>query len=106
MSKTATEMSGAEILALPLGENDAEAKTIGEYLGKLLATLWEEEESFSGKRPFGNSGWQSCVEFALVRAGVVRGTIIEEDGDEWLDGYDEAGAENAVQRAIEAMWKR
>jgi hypothetical protein len=98
-------MTGAEILALPIGVNDCDAKTIGEYLGKLLSTLWEEAEGFSGKRPFGNSGWQGPVEVALVRGGVVRGNIIEETYGCWLDDYDEPGAEAAVQLAIRAMWE-
>jgi hypothetical protein len=35
--------------------------TIREYLRTLLSELWREEESFNGKRPFGNSGWQYDV---------------------------------------------
>ena len=31
--------------------------TIREYLRELLLTLWREGEGFSGKRPFGDSGW-------------------------------------------------
>jgi hypothetical protein len=62
------------ILALPMPSyNDAEAKTIGEYLKKLLAEVWEREECFSGKRPFGNSGWKYEVYAALVIGKVVEG---------------------------------
>ena len=53
-------LSGKEILELPLNaeENDAGAATVREYLVTLLSVLWDEGESFSGKRPLGNSGWE------------------------------------------------
>jgi hypothetical protein len=47
-----------DILNLKLGPNDAGATTIREYLVLILANVWFEGEGFSGKRPFGNSGWQ------------------------------------------------
>lgn len=55
--------------------------TIKEWLKTLLVTLLIEDEGFSGKRPFGNSGWTGDVEIALVRAGLSDGEIHEEDGD-------------------------
>jgi hypothetical protein len=68
-----------KILALPLEDNDAGAATICDYLCALLKAVWTEEEGFSGKRPFGNSGWKSNIEVALVEAGAVEGEI-DEDG--------------------------
>jgi hypothetical protein len=59
------------ISEIKLEENDAGASTIGEYLGTLLLTLWQEGESFNGKRPFGNSGWEYDVYRGLIKAGVV-----------------------------------
>lgn len=50
-------MTGEEILDLPMAENDSGADTIRGYLKALLHKLWDEDEGFSGKRPFGNSGW-------------------------------------------------
>lgn len=46
-----------EILDIELEENDAEAKTIREYLKALAYAVIYEVEGFSGKRPFGNSDW-------------------------------------------------
>lgn len=63
-------MTPKEILEIQMETNDAGAVTIRHYLHELLATLWEQEESFSGKRPFGNSGWQYEVTNALEAAGV------------------------------------
>ncbi len=50
--------------------NDASASSVREYLKALLARVWEEEESFNGKRPFGNSGWQYEVCEPVVAAGL------------------------------------
>ena len=51
-------------------KNDAKAKTVREYLKMLLERLWEEGEGFSGKRPFGNSGWEYDLYAALEEKGV------------------------------------
>jgi hypothetical protein len=40
--------------------------TIREFLQKLLLTLFEEMEGFSGKRPFGNSGWDGDLIICLI----------------------------------------
>lgn len=93
-------MTPAEILDLPMEENDAEAATIREYLKRLLSVLWEEEESFGGKRPFGNSGWQWDVYRALVKGGAASGRFHPE-GD--LIDHDRAQCDALVQIAIRAL---
>lgn len=55
--------------------------SIREYLCALLTQLWEEGEGFSGKYPFGNSGWEYGLYDALVLAGAVPGET-SMDGDE------------------------
>jgi len=57
-------MTGEDVLSLQMPSNDADADTVREYLKALLTALWDEGESFSGKRPLGNSGW----EFDLLEA--------------------------------------
>lgn len=52
-------MTPQQVLDLPMDDNDAGAKTIREYLVSLVEMLWVEGEGFSGKRPFGNSGWEA-----------------------------------------------
>lgn len=69
-------MTPQEILNLPMRENDAKAKTIRDYLLSLLYTVWDKGEGFSGKRPFGNSGWEWELHWALSDAG-----LIDEDDD-------------------------
>ena len=61
-------------------QNDG--RTLREYLTDLLLTVWQEGECFSGKRPFGNSGWQSDVYHSLGKAEYVDGTWNNYDGFE------------------------
>lgn len=75
------------ILATPMEENDANAGTIGQYLFKLTETCWMEEESFSGKRPFGNSSWKGEVASALILNKHLDGEL-DEDG--YIKDYDDS----------------
>lgn len=88
---TAKTMDVRDILMLPMERNDANAKTIGEFIALLGAKLFEEEEAFSGKRPFGNSDWITDAYIPLIKAGLIDGEI-DEDG--YLESVDwDAGAE-------------
>ena len=93
-------MDNKAVLDLPMEKNDANAKTIRDYLKTLLATVWEDEESFSGKRPFGNSGWQGDVYQALVAGGAIIGTV-DEDG--YATDYDRNEAAAIIQKAIRSL---
>ena len=95
-------MTAKEVLEIPMQENDAGAKTIGEYFEKLLWNLWIEEDCFSGKRPFGNSGWKGEIYTALVKAGVVSG-IVDEYG--FLEDYDEIEADRVCRGLIKEFFK-
>lgn len=71
------------ILTCPMEQpNDANAATVGQYLSRLLTTLWVEEDGFSGKRPLGNSGWCWDIYNALADRGVI---IAERDDDGMWD---------------------
>lgn len=89
-----------EVLALPMEDNDSGADTVRGYLLALLAELWKHGEGFSGKRPFGNSGWETDLYHPLVKAGYISGTL-DEDG--YLDDYDDAGGAWLIAAAIEAL---
>jgi hypothetical protein len=80
-------------LTLPMSENDAGAATIQDYLIALLARVWDQQEGFSGKRPFGNSGWDWDTYPPLIKAGLIDGKLSE-------DGYVEEADDNAGQRLI------
>jgi hypothetical protein len=47
-------------------DNDAGVGTVKEYLRALLLEVWEKQESFNGKRPFGNSGWEKDLIYAVA----------------------------------------
>ena len=51
--------------------------TCREYLCALLRVLWREQEGFSGKRPFGNSGWEWDMEDALREAACIGNGVRE-----------------------------
>lgn len=95
-----TEPTPQQVLDLPLEENDARAATVRGYLIELLATLWREQEGFSGKRPFGNSGWDGELLMPLIRAGFVGGTI-DEDG--YLGDISREGEQKAQALILAAI---
>jgi hypothetical protein len=94
------EPTGAEILALPMPENDANAPTVGGYLTALLREVWTEQDGFSGKRPFGNSGWDADLMLPLVTAGLITGEVDEEG---YLEEYDSTRGHALILRAIDAL---
>jgi hypothetical protein len=98
--RPADRPTGAQVLAVLLGDNDADASTVREYLLQLLRELWREGEGFSGKRPFGNSGWEYEIYEGLVRAGIIEGAL---DSDGYLVDFDEAEAHRLVVEAIDAL---
>lgn len=79
------KLTTQEILKLKMKPNDSGAKTVGGYLASLLTTVLEEQEGFSGKRPWGNSGWEYDLYEPLIKAGLVKGTF-DEDG--YLDRFN------------------
>ena len=89
------------ILACPMNPdtNDAGAFTVRGYMVELARTVWCDGECFSGKRPFGDSGWENEVYDALVRAELVPGTINEE-GDLEYDSDRNAEAHALVASAL------
>jgi hypothetical protein len=100
MTEQTTEPTGEQILAVPMGDNDALATTIREYLTALLRGVWRETEAFDGKRPFGNSGWWHELYTALAAAG-----LVESSTDEWGDVeiHDTGSADALIERAIDAL---
>ncbi len=94
-----------DVLACPMEDNDANAATVKEYLIALLSAVWSEQEGFSGKRPFGNSGWAWDLYEALATAGMIEATWdTSEDGeDRWLDHCDTEAAHRLIREAIGAL---
>ena len=80
---------------------DAAGQTLAQYLRTLLETLWREGEEFSGKRPYGNSGWQYDVYKALIKAGLVKGWLDEENY--YVDDVDTEQADALVVAVIQRL---
>lgn len=96
-------MTYKDYVNIPMQENDAAAKTIGDYLKKLLLTLWDEEEGFSAKRPFGNSGWQYEIYSALISAKLVEGSL-DECG--YVEDVDYRVADCIIRQTIIGVFDR
>ena len=89
-------MTDAEILELVIKVETFDRITVANYFLALLQAVWAQGEGFSGKRPFGNSGW----EYNLVSAiGVAGGFPTENEGtdeDPDLVLIDEDAAINRI----------
>ena len=80
--------------------DDIGETTVKGYLLTLLEAVLIEEESFSGKRPFGNSGWKRDIGRGLVLAGAIEGTIDAEYGD---CDFDMDDADEALKLLVAAL---
>lgn len=98
-------MNYDEILDYEWSFQDVEANSIREYLKQLLSTLWAEGEGFSGKRPFGNSGWDYDLYRPLVIMGVVEGEWEDEDGYHSIVSVDDLEASRLVFKLISHCFK-
>jgi hypothetical protein len=81
-------MNYDEILDYPYEFEDAEASCLREYFCNLLLTLWHEGEGFSGKRPFGDSGWKKDVLYCIASQGLFGEELPDpeyDDGDPYQD---------------------
>jgi hypothetical protein len=91
-------MTHQEALELEM-ESDIGKSTIRQYLHALLTAVWEEDEGFSGKRPFGNSGWKWDVYDPLVKHGLIAGSM----EDEWHRPTSRIEADEYVMALIDSM---
>ena len=76
--------------------------TLKEYLKALLSTLIKEEECFSAKHPFGNSGWKWDIYKALIENNPELGEL-DEDG--YIDKVDTEKADGYILKEIENIFR-
>ena len=76
-----------------------DAQTVRDFFINAMVELWNEGEGFSGKRPFGDSGWDYEIAKSLVAAGIVEGKLDEEG---YLDSVSD-GWQDLVLRAVQSM---
>lgn len=65
-------------LVVPDPIQDGKTTTIKGYLLSILRTFLKEGEGFSGKRPFGNGGWEYDLYTVMIKAGAIDGELDEE----------------------------
>lgn len=97
------KLTNEEILNLPMGPNDAgdDDLTVKGYLKELLLTLWREGEGFSGKRPFGNSGWSLDFHRPFIQAGIIDG-YYDEENESW-ESRDYYEAKRITDEVVEGL---
>lgn len=76
---------------------------IRDYLRAILTRIWDEGEAFSGKRPFGNSGWEYDILSALIAAKAVDGDLDEDGRYESMSGENLKKANAIVFGLINEM---
>lgn len=93
-------MTPQEALEIKFMNQDLRRRlTIREYMQELLTRLFDEGEGFSGKRPFGNSGWEYDILVPLIRAKAVKGKVF----DGYPEEYDEAAYKKLLADMIAAL---
>ena len=70
----------AAALELRFDSDAGDDLTVRQYLHELMRLLWDEQDGFSGKRPFGNSGWEHDLYTPLAKAGFIDLGPLGEDG--------------------------
>jgi hypothetical protein len=94
-------MESKDILELKFYSNDLDIEiTFREYFKRLLLELWNEMDNFSGKRPFGNGGWEYDLYICLIKNKIIKGTF-DEDG--YLKTCDNSSADIIIKKAIKAL---
>ncbi len=81
--------------------------TVRQYLHKLMSLLWKEQESFDGKRPFGESAWEFKLYKPLAKAGFIDlGPLHEEDGEpfNWTKEQEKAAHAYVSELIAAAMF--
>lgn len=101
MTDPVNAATARQVLDLPLPDNDANAETVRDYLVALLLEVWDQEQGFSGKRPFGNSGWQYEIYVPLIRAGLVPGSLDEYDSPN--EDFSHRDADKLILAAIQEL---
>lgn len=82
-----------DVLKFVYSQWDLGECSIRQYLVELARQCWVLEDGFSGKRPFGNSGWKYDVYSALAEGGFVTGT--KDGAGDWT-GIDRKKAESII----------
>lgn len=86
-----------EVLDLTVEHYSLGTLTVREYLIGLLKELWDQKEGFSGKRPYGDSGWECDLYIPLIKAGLIHGHV---DDEGYLAEVDDDEGDRVIAAAI------
>ena len=98
-AKILTDKGLLDALEVRFDSDAGDNLTVRDYLRVLLETLWEKGEGFSGKCPFGNSGWEYDLYRPLIAA--VSGKL---DDDGFVEHVDKGEADPYVFKLILAAF--
>lgn len=94
-------MANKEILELKFESTDLGKEiSIKDFFKELLTTLFIEGEGFSGKRPFGNSGWDWDLKICLAKNEVIKGEY-DSKYDDW--DFDSQEADKKIFELIKEL---
>ena len=93
-----------EFLNLPMSVNNPGSFTIREYFKFLLLNLWDEKEGFSGKRPFGNSGWEYELYATLIKNNIILGELDDFGQVQTLNKENEQKADQLIFDVISNLY--
>ena len=77
--------------------------SIRRYLRSLMLALWEEQEGFSGKRPFGNSSWNLDLARGLIKAKAVKGKL---DSEGYVEDVNDKQLYRVVVELINYLYNK
>ena len=86
------ELADLEFTSIEM--NDCEV-TIQQWLRELLCRVWIERDDFSGKRAFGNSGWEYDIYRTFIREDVIIGSE-DKYGDVVISASERNLADNII----------
>ena|ERR1700743_1346672 len=99
MEQVMTKSSIIDAMDIEFEDGDIGTTTIRDYMKSLLSALIQEGEGFSGKRPFGNSGWEGFAVEPLIKSGLL--TAEKNKWGEW--DYDNGQYYDLLYAAIEQL---
>jgi len=98
-----TGKTHADALEVRFDSDAGDQITVRQYLHQLLRTLWDEQEGFSGKRPFGNSSWDHDLYGPLAKAGFIDMGPLDEYGKPYDWTGEQANAAHAYVHDLIAV---
>jgi hypothetical protein len=97
------KQEGEMIKKVELRGTDIGDVTLNEFLRRLLLGVFIDGECFSGKRPFGNSGWEYSIYEALIRDGLIEGKL---DSDGYVEKMNREKGEEFVKAYIDQIFNQ